>query len=164
VKLADATGETVSLVVLEHGFGVYIIRENTANEPELGPSEGKFVPLHATAAGKAILACMSSEKRDDILQQQGIDSITSNTITNRDVLLDELDDIFDEQIAYDRGELQPDLYCLASPVVDADDRAVAAVSLSGPADRIEQKQQNADFPTIVRSTADSIRNRLAERS
>ena len=159
-KLANATDETVNLVVREQEFGVYLICKNTTGDSRSGPNEGEFVPLYATAAGKAILSRMASDRRNEILDRQKFNSLTNETITDKDALLRELDDLFDQRTAYDRGEYHPDLHCVAAPVNNKG-RAVGAVSLSGPAERMQQKSKNADFRSIIQSTASSIEGRLS---
>lgn len=159
-NLAETTGETASVLVPEHGFGVYVMRMNSDKEPEYELTEGESVPLHATAGGKAILAYMPREKRDAILDQQGLPAFTEETITDREELEREIYDVHDRRTAHDRGELQRGRHCLAAPVTDKDDHALGAVTLSGPADRMRQKSTDTDLLGIVQSTANSLRNKL----
>jgi DNA-binding IclR family transcriptional regulator len=161
--LAEATDETVSLMIPEHGFGVYLLRESTADEPETELREGERVPLHATAAGKAILAYLPEAEREAILDERGLPALTDETITDRGELALELDEVHDKRMAHDRGELEPDRDCLAAPVTDGDDRAVGAISISGPSEQMRRKASDMDFSSILGSTANSVRNRLFRR-
>lgn len=159
--LAEATGETASVMIPEHGYGVYLLRTSSASGPETDLREGERVPLHATAGGKAVLAYMSEAERDEILARRGLPQLTDNTVTDRAELEAELRTVHDKRMAHDRGELQANRHCVAAPVTDGDDAAVAAVTVSGPADRMQRKSVDADFSSIVASTANSIRNRLS---
>lgn len=164
-NLADATGEVASVLIPEHTWGVYLARVTTGSEPPTELYEGKRVPLTATAAGKAILAYLPDDERDRILDESGLPERTDSTITDREAMLEELRTIHDDRTAHDRGELEADRHCVAAPITDENNAAIAAVSVSGPADRMREKSVRQDFPSILGSTATSIKNRVAnERS
>jgi len=160
-SLAGATEETASVMIPEHGYGVYLLRTNPEGDPWTDLREGERVPLHATAGGKAILAYMDSGQREAVLDRRGLPALTDNTTTDRAELEAELRTVHDKRMAHDRGELDPDRHCVAAPVTGGDDGAVAAVTVSGPAERMRRKSVDADFSSIVASTANSIRNRLS---
>ncbi|WP_227015793.1 IclR family transcriptional regulator [Haloarcula sp. JP-L23] len=160
-NLAESTGEAASVLIPEHTSGIYLARVTTGNEPPAELYEGKRVPLTATAAGKAILAYLPADERDRILDESGLPKLTDNTITDRETMLEELQTIHDDRTAHDRGELEADRHCVASPITDADNTAIAAVSVSGPAERMREKSIRQDFPSILGSTATSIKNRVA---
>lgn len=77
-------------------------------------------------------------------------------------MMEELQRVHDNRTARDRGELDPDRHCVASPITDSGGTAVAAVTVSGPADRMSEKATTHDFPSIIGSTATSIENRVVE--
>lgn len=160
-NLASATGEVVSIMVPENGRGVYLTRVTEESSPPLGLQEGERVPLTATAGGKAILAYLPEERRERILDEHGLPALTDNTITDRDALTAELQDVHDRHLAHDRGELEVDRHCVAAPIVaPGDNNAIGAVTVSGPADRMSEKSASSDFPSIVSSTAYGIENRI----
>lgn len=158
-KLADATGEVASIMVPEHGYGVYAVRVTAEGRPDMEIREGESVPLTATAGGKAILSYMPPEKRDAVIDQHGLPEMTDNTITDRDELVEELRRIRDRRRAHDHGEYRPDQRCVAGPIVK-DGVAIAAVTVSGPSERMAEKSAEADFASLIGSTADSIQSRL----
>lgn len=160
-NLAEVTGETASVMIPENEYGVYLLRENTDDDLDTDLREGEQVPLHATAGGKAILAYTPPAEREAILDRRKSSAFTPETVTDRNELESELRMIQDKRLAHDRGEYEADTHCVAVPVTDADDTAIAAVTISGPADRMRLKSADADFSSIVGSTAASIQNRLA---
>lgn len=162
-NLASATGEVVSIMICENGRGVYLTRVTDDAGPPLGLREGARVPLTATAGGKAILACLPEDRREEILDEYGLPALTDNTITDREALAAELQDIHDRHLAHDRGEFEADRHCVAAPIVaPGDDDATGAVTVSGPADRMSEKSASSDFPSLVSSTAYGIENRLQQ--
>ncbi|MFC7196895.1 IclR family transcriptional regulator [Halosimplex aquaticum] len=159
-KLADATGEVASVMVPEHGYGVYVLRVSNEGRPDVDIREGESVPLTATAGGKAILSYTPEERRERIIEQHGLPEMTDATITDRQALDEELRRIRDRRLANDTGEYRSDQHCVANPIVDADDVAIGAVTVSGPADRMAEKSIKADFASLVGSTTASIESRL----
>ncbi|OVE82854.1 IclR family transcriptional regulator [Natronolimnobius baerhuensis] len=159
--LASATGETASLMIPEHGYGIYIAQERGARQDTNDVRVGDRLPMHATAGGKAILSYLPQDERDMILGRRGMPALTEHTITDRAELEDELQLVRDRRTAYDRGEHRSDRHCIAHPVMDNEERAIAAVSVSGPATRMKRKDASTDFESLVGSTINSIRNRLS---
>lgn len=159
-KLADATDEVGSLMVPEHGYGVYVLRVRSENRPDVAINEGESVPLTATAGGKAILSYTPEDERERIIEQHGLPELTDNTITDRAELRRELRSVRDRRRAYDNGEFLPDRHCVAAPILDENGVAIAAVTVSGPADRMSEKVAQADFASLIGSTMDSIESRL----
>lgn len=165
VNLAEATEEVASVMVPERNWGVYLSHTRSAGVESATRREGERVPLTATAGGKVILAHLPDDERDRILDERGLPALTENTVTDRHELLAELRTARDNRFAHDRGELEADLHCVAAPITRPDGTAVAAVTVSGPAERMTEKATRLDFPSIVGSTATAIQNRLTrERS
>lgn len=159
-KLAEATGEVASIMIPERGYGVYVVRVSASGRPDIDIREGESVPLTATAGGKAILSYMAPEERDRIIDRHGLPDLTEQTITDPDELRDELRRVRNKRQAIDRGEYQPNQRCVATPITDEEGNPLAAVTVSGPSDRMSEKLADADFPSLVGSTADSIQSRL----
>ncbi|WP_181685153.1 IclR family transcriptional regulator [Halorhabdus salina] len=159
-KLADATGEVASVMISENGQGVYVLRVSAEGPPDIDIQEGASVPLTATAGGKAILSHMSVEERERVLDRHGLPELTENTITDPEELRDELRRIRNNRRAVDRGEYRPDQRCVAAPITDLESNPLGAVIVSGPSDRMTDKVADADFTSLVGSTADSIQSSL----
>lgn len=159
-NLAEATGEIASVMIPEQGWGVYLTRVRSDDTDSVARREGEKVPLTATAGGKAILAYVPDDERRRILDERGFPARTENTITDHRELREELQTAHDNRFAHDRGELDAGRHCVAAPITGPDDAAVAAVTVSGPAERMTEKSVHLDFPSIVGSTATAIQNRI----
>lgn len=150
--LARNTKAIANLVVPEGSSAVYLHRIGEREHPiQLG---GR-VPLHATAAGKAILAFRSREAVDEYVAHHGLEQVTDRTVTDPATLRSELRSIRDRNIAFDRGELDTNWQCVASPIVVGDE-PVGAVSVSGPAGQMQGKRLEEDTAGLVSSAAKSI--------
>ncbi len=93
---------------------------------------------HATAIGKAILGSLSTEARDDYFSRHPLESLTPNTITERDQLEQELHGR--AGLTIDAQEYAPGIHCLAMPVLTS--HFVGSLGLlrrvEGPASRFDE--------------------------
>lgn len=148
-ELAATTGELANLMIEEHGRGSYLHRAHGEKAVQVEAHVGTRVPLHGTGLGKAILAHLPEERVDEIVDKHGLSSSTPNTITDRAVLDEELDQIREEGIAFDDGERIAGLRCVAAPILSNDDRILGAISLSGPSNRIRDDRFSNELPDRV---------------
>lgn len=94
-------------------------------------------PMHTTGIGKCILSYFPQELVEDIIKQAGMSAYTKNTITDFDILLDELENIRKRGYALDKGELFENTYCVSFPVFDHNNEIVASFSASDTKEKIE---------------------------
>lgn len=134
-RLATELDEVVNLMVEEEGKGVYVYSVGGEKAVDIDTSVGRYVHLHSTALGKAILAFMDKDHVDRILDEHGLPARTRHTITNRDALFNELEAIRDRGIAYDEEENLIGIRCLAAPIV-CESEVLGAMSVSGPKNRM----------------------------
>ena len=155
--LARETEERAQFITEQNGQGVYLFTDTVdeaAVQTDVRP--GKFVDLHATAAGKAILAHLPVERVEDIVSQHGLTSYTKHTITNFDSLVEELTDVRDQGYAINDEERILKQRAVGVPVLDSVDRPVGALSVSGPAHRIDSQQIHENISNYLLGTADEI--------
>jgi len=155
-SLADETAELVNLLVEEHGQGVYLCRVRGDQAVNVAASTGNRVYLHSTALGKAILAYSSESHVDEVLAEQGMPADTERTTTDPNELKEELAEIRDRGVAFDRQERIAGLCCAAVPVLDGDDRPIAAISVSGPKSRMKGDRLTVELPELLQSAANVV--------
>ena len=135
-QLAEATGETVNLIVRRGDEAVYVERVTGGQTMiQVVQVVGAHAPLHVTAVGKIFLAEDSASGVMGYAERTGLPAYTSNTLTTLERLTDELGTIRREQLAYDREEAELGVACIGAPVRDAEGKLVAGLSISAPADR-----------------------------
>lgn len=154
--LADETGELVNLLVEEHGRGVYVCRERGDQAVNVAASTGNRVSLHATGLGKAILAYLPEERVDEIVDEHGMSAETEYTTTDPRELKDELDDIRDRGVAFDREERLGGLHCVAVPLKDQSNAPIGAISVSGPKSRMTDDRFESELPERLERAANVI--------
>lgn len=90
---------------------------------------GKVIPIHATAGGKAIAAYQSEPLVESILNRP-LAAYTKATKTDAPALRAEFEEIRGRGWAFDRGELRPQVQCVAAPVRDKDGHVIASIGLT----------------------------------
>jgi len=154
-ELASDTGEHANLMVEENGRGIFLYKVKGSQSVYLDTYEGMEVDLHTTAMGKAILAELSPEKRDAIVDEHGLEPVTAETITDRDTLEAQLDEIRARGYAIDDEERVDGVRCVAAPIT-TEDRVVGGVSVSAPKSRMNGQRFEEAIPSEVLSTANII--------
>jgi len=154
--LAAETGEHANLMIEEHGRGVFLYKSRGSDAVHLDTHAGMRVHLQTTAMGKSILAHRPREDVKRILDRHGLPQVTSKTITDRGDLFDELDRIRERGYAVDDEERVQGMRCVAAPITDESDEAIAAVSVSGPKSRMRGEHFEETLPDMVLRSANVI--------
>lgn len=138
-ELAKALDEVVNLVLPDDGEVVYIDKTESSHVVSMQSKVGRRAPMHCTAVGKAILATLPEYEVLHILKTKGMVKNTPNTVTDPEVLLENLKEVRKNQIAVEIEENEVGIICLGTPVFDYSGLAIGAISVSGPASRIQEK-------------------------
>jgi DNA-binding IclR family transcriptional regulator len=144
--LADRTDERAQFVVEEHGRGVFLYRKTGEHAVETNSGTGKRMYLHSTAAGKSILAHLTRENVEAIIDEWGLPAITENTISNREALFDELEAIRDRGYAFNHEENIEGLHAVGAPLVLDEQGVIGALSISGPTHRMKGDWFDRELP------------------
>ncbi len=155
-KTASKTGEISGLMTEEHGRGVFIYRGRGAEAARIDTRIGDRVPLHSTALGKVILAFLPEYRREEIIDRHGLKSMTENTITTRDRLFNELEEIRKKQVAFDDEERLNGLRSVAAPILTANQEIIGSISIAGPTHRMQGSRFFEEFPETILGVANVI--------
>jgi len=161
--LAKQCDETVHLAIFEDAHVLYLAKEESSQTIRMISYVGKRAPLHCTGLGKVLLANLPLRDRDKIVDKIELFQLTNNTITDKEKLKEELDVIKEKGFALDREENENDVRCIAAPVRDYRDRAVSAISISGPSYRINNENEKHLIEELI-STCHKISVRLGFQS
>lgn len=145
-KLAESTKEHVTLIAEENGEGVIIATERGGQAVNLSIFRGMRLTMHSTAPGKAILAHQPTERVEEILDTHGMKSYTEYTITCRETLHEELEEIRNQGYALDDEERIYGMRSVATPIVDRSNTVHGAITVSGPTQRITDEQFTGSIP------------------
>ncbi len=150
-SLTDIVNETSNLVVLEDTAAVYIDQVQCKQVVRLFTAIGNRVPLQCTAAGKVLLAWLLPDTRDRVVDRLEFRTYTPRTLASRSAVLATLENVRRGGYALDEEEYQLGVRCVAVPVVDGDGTAVAAISVSAPANRLNRARALEILPALRRA-------------
>lgn len=142
-RLAESTNEEVSFAIAENGlmFSVeYMMGDPSPTNPEAGSQFlkiGSRFHMHNSAPGKAILAELSLDDLDQILELRGLPTTAENTITERDELINELEAVREQGYATNDEELKRGFRSVGATIHHPDGTVLGALSIGGPAYRFE---------------------------
>lgn len=157
--LYERTHETVHLGVLEGQEVVYVSKIGGHRQASTPSRIGGRMPLHCTAIGKALLAHSDPALVGEVLSAR-LERRTPRTVTGPGLLRQQLERVVEAGVAYEHEESAVGIVCVAAPVLDADDRPVAAVSVTGPVTRFRPDAH----ATSVRAAGAGIGATLARRA
>jgi DNA-binding IclR family transcriptional regulator len=159
-ELRDVTGETITIHV-RAGLSRICVQELPSPQPlRYTAGLGATVGIHVGSAGKALLAFMPDDECERILKSLRLTTETKNTITDLDVLRTELSATKKQGFALSHGERVDGAIGVSAPVLDANDRALAALSVLGPADRLVGNLP--EVQRLVIATSQAIRANILE--
>ena len=155
-QLADETECRAVFAVEENGRGVYMYTFSGEHAVWTYSTVGKRFPLPQTAAGKAILSRLSDERIAAIVDEWGLPAATENTITDADVLAEEISAVRDRGVSFNREEQLDGVKAVGVPVDGADGRVVGAFSVASPANRMTDERFEREIPEVLLGVANEF--------
>ncbi|MDX9953769.1 MAG: IclR family transcriptional regulator [Anaerolineae bacterium] len=113
---------------------------------------GRDLPLHATAAGKILLASLSGPRLERVLSAS-LPQFTERTLTNVGALREAVETLRGTGYALAEEELEHGLSDIAAPVLNHQGLVIAALGVSGPSFRLSHDVLKALAPEVVRAAA-----------
>ena len=136
-QLVQTSEETASLFI-RLGFKRVLVERVEGLRPlRFSLPIGERLPLHV-GAGKVLAAAMPEKELKQMLDELGEMRLVNGRPLARKELLAELDMIRRQGYAVSQGERMLGIVAVAAPVIDADGRTVAAVSLAGATERMTE--------------------------
>jgi DNA-binding IclR family transcriptional regulator len=160
-ELAEVSGETVHLGVASGSEIVYIAKVESRQSVRLVSRIGARTPTHCSAMGKAYLAALDESGRASLTQS--LPARTPHTITSREALEGELERIRAVGYSIDDEENELGVRCVGAAVVAASGAPLGAVSISGPAARLDRSRA-ATLGSAAIDTAEQIARQLGHRA
>jgi IclR family KDG regulon transcriptional repressor len=93
-------------------------------------------PAHCTALGKMILASLTPDQLERFLARGDLKPSTEKSITEVSALRREIDEVRRSGIAFDDGEFNLEVRCVAVAVKDFRGQTIGALGISGPVWRL----------------------------
>ena len=158
----DAVKETVLI-------GTMVETSCTVLEQVLGTHPFKFsvdlgtrLYLHVSAPGKALLAFLPKNEREEIVSRLDLVRFNERTITSRRALHSELKNVRECGFSLDRAEQLRGIVCVGAPVLNRHGYPIAAIWTTGPSDRLSEDQY-AQVGGVIRRHAEAISEKFGHQ-
>jgi DNA-binding IclR family transcriptional regulator len=135
-EVAAHTGETASLLVLEGDMVHFIDCIESKRMVRVGSRFDARMPAHATSAGKAMLATLTTDEVLALYPNEKLAMVTERTLATRTQLLAALDRVRAVGFAVNVEESEVGLGAVGMAVLDADGRPGAGITVAGPMQRM----------------------------
>ncbi|MBO9513237.1 MAG: IclR family transcriptional regulator [Variovorax sp.] len=141
MRLGAETGETVMIGTLtDDGQEVYFLLVLEAQNPlRFNVRAGQRWPLYASALGQVLLAFLPAERQKAYMQSVQMVRLTSTTLTTRKALTASLKQIRAEAMATNVNGMIDGVMGVAAPIFDRDGQVTAAIAVTAPTARMQQK-------------------------
>ncbi len=146
--LSRETGESSHFAVRMGDAVVVIARTSGPGAFQLTDRVGVVRPAHCTALGKVILAALRPGQLERFLERVELKPSTDKSITEIPVLLGEIDEVRRSGIAFDDGEFNAEVRCVAVPVRDFTGEIIGALGISGPIWRLSIRALQSSAKTL----------------
>lgn len=134
--LSRDTGESGHFAVRMGDSVTVIARTSGSGAFQLTDRVGVVRPAHCTALGKIILAGLRPDQLDRYLERTELKAHTTKSITEIEPMRREIEEVRRSGIAFDDGEFDPEVRCVAVPVRDFTGQLIGAIGISGPVWRL----------------------------
>jgi DNA-binding IclR family transcriptional regulator len=131
-ELSRESGESGHFAVRMGDSVVVIARTSGAGAFQLTDRVGVVRPAHCTALGKIILASLRPDQLKRFLERVELKPSTKKSITDPSALLRQITEIRRDAIAFDDGEFNAEVRCVAVPVYNFTGEVIGALGISGP--------------------------------
>jgi DNA-binding IclR family transcriptional regulator len=162
-ELSRDTGESGHFAVRMGDAVVVIARTSGPGAFQLTDRVGVVRPAHCTALGKIILASLRPDQLKRLIERIELKPSTEKSITSVPALLREIAEIKRTGIAFDDGEFNPEVRCIAVPVMDFTGQVIGALGISGPIWRLSN-QALQTHARVVRLAANRLSAEFGAKS
>ena len=157
-KLVTDLGESAHVAILEGNEITYVQKVECTNPVPLISSIGKRNPVSCTSAGKILLAFQKKNIIESIIAE-GLPQMGPNSQTDPEQLTYQLRQIKEQGFSICIDEMHDNVISIAAPVSDYTGEVIAAMSVVGTRERIQNHKINR-FSGKVKEAANEVSLRL----
>lgn len=150
-RLSQRCRETVNLGTMDGGEVVVIATIESPQSIRMTSKVGNRRHMHTTALGKMLLSGMEEKEIRRLIQLRGLPRCTPKSIVTQTALLSELKLTRRQGYAIDNQENELDGRCIAGPIYGPTGDLLAALSISGPAFRMDL-QRLRSFHSVLKES------------
>lgn len=132
-RLSEKVGQSASASVLDGAEIVYVARASQKRVMSINLAPGSRLPAHCASMGRVLLAALPAAEARALIEASERRAYTPYSLTEPDVLMEELVRVRSQGYALVDQELEIGLCSIAVPLENARGRVVAAVNIGAPA-------------------------------
>lgn len=156
-RLTGMTLQTSHLAMLRDDRVVLVEVMPSESAESVRQTPGDWDPLYCSAVGKAILAFLPPVEQRKLVDRIVFRELTPSTIGSPEMLRMELRNVVHERLACDDAENNPQISCIAAPVLDRSGYPVASLGISAIAARLPGSiRRQKGLVAAVRQVADEL--------
>lgn len=161
--LGQSTGQIAHLATL-NGLDAVLVEVTTTDAPvSVKQAVGDLEPLYSSAVGKAIYAFLPEAERNALSSRIEFRPFTSRTITDIAALKKEMLAVRKTGVAFDRQEGNDHVTCIGCPILDSDNKALAAIGLSYVSAHLERPiDEMFEHITLIKQAARVVEAALVQ--
>ncbi len=150
-ELKEMSSETIGLAIFAESLteGEVIAAITGVHSFNFKPEVGHHFPLHSTAPGKTFLAALPSQQLKTAVKKISLTKFTEKTITDFNVLSDDLELTRSRGFSLDCEEAVPGLNCIGTAIKNIDGFPIAAIWITGPVNRFPVEQATQFSHSII---------------
>ena len=152
-EIKEEVQENIRLAVREGNYVVNVAQASPNRTVRMYTRVGDTMHLHATSVGKVLMAYLSKEEVEEIIDQTGLPKYTERTLCDPEKLCRELKQIKEQGYAADMGEWECDVACIAVPIFDYSGEVVASLGMSSPTSRASGERKKRIVPKLKKVAA-----------
>ena len=153
-ELCRITGETVNLAMPYLQEAILLEALQSQQGVRATAYAGSRSPYHSSACGKVLFAHFPVERRQWVYENVGLPAMTEFTITDRDALEAQLEEIRRNGFAVEVQENELGASCVAMPIHGPFDEVVASISVAGIVSRMTEDRVAEIRGTLARHVED----------
>lgn len=164
-KLVAEVRESCSVAVLDGTDIVYVLRIPTHKIMSINLGVGSRLPAYCTSLGRVLLGALPDEELVERLKRSDITTRTKYTVTGMKDLLARMEQVRKQGWSMVNQELEEGLVSMSAPITDRAGRTVAALNISGQANRTSAKiMQETMLPQLLSAAKDISRMLTVQRA
>lgn len=162
--LAAEVKESCSAAVLDGAEVVYVLRVPTHKIMSINLGIGSRLPAYCTSMGRVLLAGLTAEALQQVLAARPLQRFTARTLTDPRAVGEAVARVREQGWCLVDQELEEGLVSIAAPIVDRSRRTIAALNISGQANRTPPREMIERFLPRLLEAARSISGLLHMKS
>ena len=162
-QLSAQVHESVSAAVLEGTDVVYVLRVSTRSLLRMSLGAGSRLPAYCASLGRVLLAGLGDTQAHAVLSQSALEARTRHTLTDVDALMAQVRLTREQGWALVDQEMEEGVISIAAPIIGRNGQVLAAINVSGQANRTSAADMQATMLGPLRDAAEQIARLLAAR-